>query len=155
MKLGEIENSLPNGFHDAKLDGIEVDYTTRTAVMRMRLHTGDPHAALEAEREAYSRAELAFSGILYFVIDPPDQKYPYSEKDPIWLDAGDAVSDRGSVNPAPLPLIPASQLPAGAFAYWFFVHNWNSFIHVAAADAKLIWLETPTANQKKVRSTKK
>ena len=37
---------------------------------------------------------------------------------------------------------PASQLPkplpTGAFTYWFFVNNWNAFIHVAAFRAEIV-----------------
>jgi hypothetical protein len=36
---------------------------------------------------------------------------------------------------------PGVTLPEGSFAYWFFVNNWNSFIHVAAMDAQFEWKE--------------
>ncbi len=141
MQLVELEYSLPNGFHDALLEGIEVDYIAQKALMRMQLHVGDPDGATEDEREAYKRAELDLSGVLYFVIDAPDPKYSYSKKGELWLDAGDARVGRGSVRAAPAPPIPVEHLPDGASAYWFFVGNWNSFIHVAAMSANLRWVQ--------------
>jgi len=140
MQLGELENSLPNGFHDADLEGIELDYTARTVLMKMQLWVGKLDGSTEEEREAYRRAELDLTGVLYFVIDAPDPSYKYSEKGALWLDAGDARVTRGSVQAAPAPPIPIEDLPDGAFAYWFFVDNWNSFIHVAAKSAALRWV---------------
>ena len=32
----------------------------------------------------------------------------------------------------------ANPLLADAFTYWFFINNWNAFIHVAALGAKLV-----------------
>ena len=50
------------------------------------------------------------------------------------IDAGDACD---LSNPrAPRPLAP---LPEGAFAYWFFIKEWNAFIHVAARGAEMEW----------------
>ena len=31
-------------------------------------------------------------------------------------------------------------VPSDAFVYWFFVNEWNSFIHVAATDASFDWI---------------
>jgi hypothetical protein len=35
--------------------------------------------------------------------------------------------------------VPQELLPRGAFSYLFFVRDWNSFIYLAAMDAKLEW----------------
>ncbi len=137
MQLEQLENSLPNGFHDAQLEAIIVDYVSREVVMKMQLHVGNPDAATKEEREAYKPAELHLSDVLYFVIDPPDPKYKYAEKKSLWLLAG-----RADEESAPVPPIPLEQLPAGASAYWFFVNDWNSFIHVAVMDAQLKWSES-------------
>ncbi len=134
MKLEQLENSLPNGFHDAQMEVVTVDYVLRTAVMKMQLHVGNPDAATEEEREAYKPAELHLSDVLYFVIDAPGPKYKYAEKKALWLLAG-----RADEESAPAPPIPLEQLPTGTSAYWFFVNDWDSFIHVAAMDVNLTW----------------
>jgi len=134
MQLEQLENSLPNGFHDAEVEAITVDYVSRKAVMKMQLLVGNPDAATEEEREACKPAELHLSDVLYFAIDAPNPKYKYAEKKGLWINAG-----RADEESAPVPPIPLEQLPAGASAYWFFVNDWNSFIHVAAMDAQLKW----------------
>ena len=134
MDLQELEDSLPNGFHDSKLEGFTVDYVSRTAVLKMRLLVGTPDGATEEEREDYKPAELHLSDVVYFVIDAPDPNYKYAESKGLWVNAGRAGEGKG-----PAPRVSYELLPKRAFAYWFFVHDWNSFIHVAALGASLQW----------------
>ncbi len=132
MQLIEIENSLPNGFHDAYLESVNVDYVSRRALMKLRLCTGDPDARTEKEREAYEEADLELLDLVYLVIEGPDPRTKYVETKGLWVDGGEAKPGA-----APGVPVPVEQLPSGAFAYWFFVRDWNSFIHVAARDARL------------------
>ena len=132
MHLADLEKTLPNGFHDAVLQAIDIDYTSRCARFRLRLLTGSPDAATESERESRSRALLTLRNVLYLVIEAPRQQRPGAGAE-LWIDTGPA----GATSPAP-PL-PDPPLPPHAFAYWMFVHDWDSFIHFAAADAELTW----------------
>jgi hypothetical protein len=135
MNLEQLEKSLPNGFHDAEVEFITVDYVSRKAVMKMQLSVGNPDAATSEEREVYKPVELHLSDVVYFVVEAPDPKYKYAEKKGLSVDAGRADEESAPASPVPI-----EQLPAGASAYWFFVNDWNSFIHVAAMDASLQWL---------------
>jgi len=134
VQLVEIENSLPNGFHDAFLESVEVDYVSKRAQIKLRLCIGDPDASAENEREAYRGANLELLGLVYLVIEGPDSRSKYAETEGLWIDGGEVKSDSAPATPVPI-----EQLPSGAFAYWFFVRDWNSFIHVAARDARLQW----------------
>jgi hypothetical protein len=134
VRLVDIENSLPNGFHDAFLESVDVDYMSKRALIKLRLCIGDPDASTEKEREAYRGANLELLDVVYLVIEGPDPRSKYAETKGLWIDGGEVKSDS-----APAMPIPVEQLPSGAFAYWFFVRDWNSFIHVAARDAKLQW----------------
>lgn len=126
MTLEEIEQTLPNGFHDSSINGVHVDYAQRTAEMDMEICVSGPESAAEE----YRPVRLLISGLLYFVIEPPD--YPYSSHtEPALVDGGSQELPQ-SVSRLPKPL------PAGAFTYWFFVNDWNSFIHVAALHAELV-----------------
>ncbi len=132
--LSEIEAQLPNGFHDAELEAVALDLAADSVSLQLRIWIGDLYAATEEEREAYRKATLQLNGLVYFVIDPPGPKGEWKQDGGVSLDAGDATDDS---NPkAPRPLVP---LPTGAFAYWFFVSDWNSVIHVAARGATLQW----------------
>jgi hypothetical protein len=134
MQLVEIENSLPNGFHDAFLESVDVDYRSRRALIKLRLCIGDPDAAIQSEREAYKGAALELLNLVYLVIEGPDPRSKYAEANRLWIDGGEVKRDS-----APAAPVPVEQLPSDAFAYWFFVRDWNSFIHVAARDARLQW----------------
>jgi hypothetical protein len=132
--LIEIENQLPNGFHDAYLEAFSVDYTSMTVEMEMNLSVGDPDAATEIEKEGYKKAILYLCDLVYIVIDSPTciQKHPLSRG--MRIDAGDANDLSNTAAPKPI-----LSVPNGIFTHWFYIRDWNSFIHVAARDAKLCW----------------
>jgi len=46
-------------------------------------------------------------------------------------------------DPSECPLLESLKpaLPFGAFCCRFYVHDWNSFIHIAAENAQFSWLE--------------
>jgi len=135
--LKEIDYDLPNGFHDAILETLTLNYAANSADLDLNLWVGDMSAPPGEEREARKRARLHLTDLVYFVIDPPypDPEYGYGPYDGLWIDAGDAgeVSDREELKPK-------ADLPPDAFAYWFFIDDWNSFMHVAAKGASLEWL---------------
>jgi hypothetical protein len=125
MTIEDIEQVLPNGFHDSIITGVHVNYAERTAQIDIDNLVSGPDAA----DEEYRSVKLCISGLLYFVIEPPEAPYTAHPELSI-VDGGS--SEVASASPLPKPL------PAGAFTYWFFVNNWNSFIHVAALHAELV-----------------
>src|ERR1039458_1165405 len=132
--LKEIDDELPNGFHDAFLETIALNFAASIATLTLQLLVGVPDGASEEERESYRRATLTLEGLVYFVIDAPDSERRFSRPEGVMIDAGDALDRSNPRAPAP-----PSAAPAGAFAYWFFVHEWNAFIHIAAQSAVLEW----------------
>lgn len=126
MTLKDIEDSLPNGLHDAKVRRVEIDYEKRTVKFSLLVWTGNLSSDDEASREAYQEGELTIRDFIYFVIEPPDSSYPYAGASPITIGAGSATEEPIQTETA-LP----QELPKGAFAYWFFVNEWNSFLHIA------------------------
>lgn len=126
MTLDEIEQSLPNGFHDSSIFGVRLDYVQRTAELDLEIWVA---VSDDEDLEQYSRVTLSISGLIYFVIEPPGP--PNTSHDaPTLVDGGSSELERAAY-PLPKPL------PAGAFTYWFFVSSWNSFIHIAALTAEL------------------
>ncbi len=135
MKITEIEMIIPNGFHDALLESISVDYMKKNAVFNLQLCIGDPYSEDIKKREGYRRGRLMLHGLLYCVIEPPDPAYPYCEAKTLRIDAGPLGYPGISVK-SRLP----EPLPEGAFSHWFFVQKWNAFIYVAATDAQFVWI---------------
>jgi hypothetical protein len=145
MTLDELAPSIPNGFHDAELNTFAIDYTRREARLILDIWVADDLQNPD-EIETYRLAELALSGLAFWISEPPDANYPYGEAGELIIDIGPMASlesKRSAQLPAP---------PAGAFVNWIFVANWNAFIYVAAEDARLEWLSgrtvRPRARQK-------
>ena len=134
--LRELSYDLPNGFHDSELESLTINYTSNSAELDLELWIGDLGAASEEEREARKRARLHLNDLVYFVIDPPSLGHQTPKAGTLWIhDEGDASeeSDREELKPK-------ADLPPDAFAYWFFIDDWNSFMHIAAKGASLEWL---------------
>ena len=128
LTLNTIEANLPNGFHDALIKRISVDYAERKIVISIAILTGVPDAATEQERESYADAILTVSDFLFCVIQPPDTQYAFKLDGPLSVDSG-------SGNPEGVAFL--ENIPPDAFVHWFFVNEWNSFIYIAAREAHL------------------
>ena len=135
MTLDELDQIPPNGFHDAKIVSIEVDYLNATARLRISLLVGWPEDP-EPEREKHQEADLRVTGLCFCSIDPPDPNYRFiTSGRPITVGGDPAQSNN-------LPLLHEllAKCPDGTWCYRFFVHDWNAFIHIAARDAELTWV---------------
>lgn len=133
MTFDELDNELPNGFHDAELHSLKIDYVSGAAVLRMALDFGDLHGP---KREDRRMGELRLSGLYFCVIDPPDPSYRYMPDGTPMNVSGDTAE------PATFPALTelSRTLPPGVSCYRFFVHEWNSFINIAANDVRISWL---------------
>lgn len=135
MTLDELDGSLLNGFHDAKISSLEVDYVKATAKLHVSFLGGsldDSHA----DRETYQPAIVTVTGLCFCSIDPPDPGERFiPDGRPITV-AGDPAK------PDNLPSLPQlmAKLPEGVWCYRLFVHDWNRFIHIAGRNADLIFL---------------
>jgi hypothetical protein len=132
MKLEEIEDNLPNGFHDSHIKTIHIDYEKRLIRMLLDIWVGNPTSGIESVRETYKSGELFIKNFYYFVIEPPDPRYEYSKPSTLWIDARPLKT-----NPTNVEVKLPSNIPENAFIYRVFVNNWNSFIYFAATDAAL------------------
>jgi len=130
MTLEELENTLPNGLHDAELLRIDVDYGQRRLALNLDVFVGDLNGPLE-KREAYRKARIEFSGLQFLVVEPPDPNYPYSDPEPSRTDICDMSKN--------LDEKLLKSLPSGTFFVSLWVNNWNAFAHIAAVNAELVW----------------
>jgi hypothetical protein len=130
MTLLEIEQSLPNGLHDAEVHKITIDYEHLRVNIDLAVWVGDMNDPPE-RREAYKEGQLEISGLLFMAMEAPDSTYPFQGNPELIVDGCDSTTlvDRKLL----------SALPADAFVRSFFVKEWNSFIHIAAKEAALAW----------------
>jgi hypothetical protein len=127
MTFDEWDHKLPNGFHDAEISKLEIDYARMTMTLHMRL--------LSLIQGEYIAAVVAVSGLQFCSIGAPSPEYPYQEKTAITVGGDPAKSDH----------LPELDALAPTFAkdvgcYRFFVHDWNNFIYIAAADVDVTLL---------------
>lgn len=128
MHLNDIINSLANGFHDAKIYSIAIDYIKRIINIEIDIWIGD-----RSFLEAYRRCRLILNGFVYFVVEAPQENYPYDDNRGLAIDVYE--QDYSSFVAKTLP----RKFDSDAFAYRMYVGDWNSFIHFAAVDAELHW----------------
>jgi hypothetical protein len=106
----------------------------------MSLKVGDPDGPRE-QRDDVRDAEIDISGVFFFVIDPPSPAAEYDFVSPgeLWIvDGYETRSIPEFTKSIDKKLLDA--VPADAFVQSFFVHDWNSYIHVAAKDCAMKWV---------------
>lgn len=130
MTLVELENTLPNGLHDSEVQRVAVDYEKRKLVLDVAVWVGRMSDPPE-RREAYKSGQIEISGLIFFVMEPPDAKYPFRDSVKLTIDGCDMSK---KLDPELL-----NALPGGAFFRSLWVSEWNAFIHIAARDAAIEW----------------
>jgi hypothetical protein len=130
MTLEELENSLPNGLHDAEVNKITIDYEHRRATVDLAVWVGNmddpPH-----RREAYKAAQVQIPGLLFVVMEAPDPRYPFGDSTQLTIDGCDMRKN--------LRTELLNSLPPDAFVRSLWVNEWNGFIHIAARNAEISW----------------
>ncbi len=133
MTFEELDARDANGLVDAVVLSITVDYQSRVASLGLNMRPNDPDSP---DAELYANAMLTLRGFYYLSIESPDParlSYPMR---------AEIVVDGLPEDPDQFPLFERLKptLPSSAFCCRFFVHNWNSFIHVAAEEADFSWV---------------
>lgn len=131
MNLDELEDSLPNGLHDAKLLRLDVNYEAATASLELEVLIGVPGESEGGAYETYRRGRIDLEGLAFIAIDSPAS---LTRGGPVRISAGPGVAPTSQLEPP-------SDLPQKCFIHWIFVSDWNGFIHVAAEAASHRWLD--------------
>jgi hypothetical protein len=126
VTIEELENKFPNGFHDAHLVSMTVDFPAESLRIELDVDCDDP------DPNVYTRIKFRLTGLSLFIVDPPDLKISLSYGDTIET-SGYQTSDKMLSNLETY----RKNVPAGSFFYSFYLTHWNCFIHVAATEAEL------------------
>jgi hypothetical protein len=135
----ELDQKFPNGFDDAEITSLRSDYRIRTATLELNLRGNPPD---NPNSQEYRPAVLTVHEFYYFSIEPPDPEHLfYPDRSKITVD--------GLPEDANFPLFAhlKQTIPDGAFCCRFYVHDWNSFIHIAAKDARFSWVTDEEAEK--------
>jgi hypothetical protein len=140
MTFAELDNSLSNGFHDAALKSVTVDYERRTVSMKLSLKVGNPDGPRE-KRDDCRDAQVEINGMILWIVDPPDPNEEFKAAGELWI--ADSY-ETGSIPQFTKHLSGVlTAVPADAFVHSFLVNDWNSYIHVAGRDCSIGWLNEP------------
>jgi hypothetical protein len=140
MTLEQVADSLPNGFHDAQVEELVWNFQTSSASFSMQLWVAEDEDFEQKKLEVYRPARLQVTDIVFMAFDPPSAEGPYPTQ---WKPGYDAlIIDGMKTEQKWFPPLPAlvNRMSAGTEVYSFYVNDWNSFIHIAAKEAKLTWL---------------
>src|SRR5579863_1918612 len=88
MTFEDVENALPNGFHDSKILYFSLDATTRTLIMRFSLWVASID---DLNPEVYREIAVTAQGVSIFFVEPPDPTYPFSLDGQGLASQGDSV----------------------------------------------------------------
>jgi hypothetical protein len=129
--LAVIADALPNGFHDAELLSLFVDWEAREAVLR-----GEAWVATDGPPEVYRPFELGIQGL--HLLELPSRPDVDATGRGFDFSLANAPSCDG-IEGWPPHRQPTRAVPAGAFVYSLFVFSWNEFITLAGEQAVLRW----------------
>ena len=120
-------------FRDARLVAVSVDYHENEAVTTWNLCVGDPDDSMRAARERRRTGRLVLSGVLFWVMDPPQA-----------LDTRPGLP--GLTEVAPLSEAPtdtgqqlARLLPVGTSGWCFLFEGWNAHVYCGARKLRFEW----------------
>ncbi len=125
MTIQELEQTLPNGFHDAVLKSYEINIQKNVARFRLEIWVNDQESPTIQTDEKCRSGVLELNGLEYFVVDAPDKNY--------------TDRHRGDIDLCdPLPDYPEERKKA-KFRARFYSSSTNSFFHFAADDARFTY----------------
>lgn len=132
MTFQELEQTLPNGFHDATIIELRLNGIVGNVTITLSLHVS---ADSDLDRERYRIGRLRANSVCLFFIEPPDPRYHFA------LDRKGIGTSGDSVVIGQIPALDSliQTLPPDSTAYRFFLEDWNSFLYLAAKDVEFFW----------------
>lgn len=123
-----IRDSLPNGFHDAILNRMTLDFCAKEAFFEFRFWVGSMDRPAGAGREARRDGILRLTGVTRVEVGAPDARYEVDAQTGIVVD-GDFGEYPGG----------AGCLAGGEIGFWLYVSSWNSRMTFSARACRLEW----------------
>lgn len=140
MKLSEIDDLLPNGFHDAEVLQFGWDFIAGEAFLEVSFWVGALEHGREKEKvEKRRKGRINLQSISFISFEQPQPRQtdpkPYHPS-PGGLKVDGLLADETTLKDFArhkAEISPTDEI------FSFYVSNWNSFIHIAAAEAELVW----------------
>lgn len=140
MKLSDISRSLPNGFHDAELLSVTLDFQQGHAQLLLRVWIGDLRSMDEASREHYRVGELILKGLGYWLPEPVQPTVFPLKHGALWIDIGEL----SALDQPPSMVLP--DVGTTHTGHWIYINETNSFIYFSTVEAEIRWLPSVAAD---------
>lgn len=121
-------------FRDARLVAVSLDYRDRSAATTWELCVGDPDDSMRAVRERRRTGRLIFSGLIFWVIEPP--KVLDARPGLLRLTESGPLSEPATENGRKL----ADLLPSSALGWQFLFADWDARIYCGCWSVTYEWL---------------
>ena len=131
MTLEQLEQSLPNGLHDARICSFARDLDNETLVLNVGVLVGLPDDPPELQ-DRYRNAIIAFTGVKLFVLECPAASSAFLTPGGVFFSI--APSESGTFSREI-----EDHLSSDTIYYSLYVLDWESSIHLAAADMVFDW----------------
>ena len=124
----DIEAALPNGFHDAVLRELHVEFARKDLRLVFDFLVGDPEAETDEGREAMRPGLVRLGGVTSMRVGTPDPRYGFTAAGGVLVDGGFGV-------------YPGEPLPPddALVRLWLFVSTWNARMTFTARECALEW----------------
>ncbi|MGE5343396.1 MAG: hypothetical protein ACM3SY_18155 [Candidatus Omnitrophota bacterium] len=132
MTIQEIEEKLPNGFHDAEIEDINLNFVNKLARIDLNIWIGDIK-----DPEKYQKARLYFTDFLFLSIEPPYEKTYFLNTLTVDLESNDDdILDKYESFK-----VLKKFLPEGYLITCFVLLNHDTLMYFVAKDVKFEWIQ--------------
>jgi hypothetical protein len=130
MTLEELDNTLPEGLHDAQIRSYRRDFESATLTLFAKVVVGlSPE---NKNRLLYRDVEISFHGVQYVVSEFPGAESTFRDAGCVWFSFNRTESGTISED---LSAVLAPEI----LRYSLFILEWHSNIHIAAREVTFTW----------------
>ena len=133
MTLEELDESLPNGLHDARIKAMTHDYENAVVKLEVEILFGLPGDP-PPERFRYRNGVILFHQVLFCAVEIQENERIIGHPGSIWFKFW-------RTEPGVLPEKIADSLPPKTLCYSLYILEWESQIHIAADNVSFSWAD--------------
>lgn len=129
MTLEELDETLPNGLHDARIAKVLHNFKDATVELKVEVLIGLPD---DLKANAYRNATVVFSKVLFAAVQMPENHRILGVPGSIWF-----IFSR--LRREELDAKVAKGIPDSALCYSLYVLEWEACINLAAMSMSFDW----------------
>ena len=137
MTLEDLDETLPYGLHDALIRTMSHDYEAASVKLEVEILVGLPGDA-PPDRSRYRNGEVLFHRTLFCAVDVPGSARSLPHPGSIWFKFW--RMEPGALMEKLTPLLTPETL-----CYSLYILEWESQIHIVAADVSFSWSDSDEA----------